>query len=82
MGQAYTEANAGEKWCPFTRVATTEEIHQGLRGVVAVNRLPSHQDPFAGSRCVGSLCSQWCWMTGSRGAERKGYCGLSGEPKT
>lgn len=81
MGQAITENDAGTKWCPQTRIHVKEEVHQGLRQVVAVNRLPKSKDPFAGARCVGSLCAHWQWLAGQRGSDKKGFCGLSGVPK-
>lgn len=82
MGHAYTEEEAGSKWCPESRVAASVEVHQGLKHAAGVNRKPGGRDPFDGSRCVGSLCAHWQFLSGTRNANKRGYCGLSGPPAT
>jgi len=80
MGQAYTEHEAPKKWCPEARVASIVEMPNKVMNAVAVNRHPERRDPYEGAHCVGSVCAHWQWMTGQRGDQRKGYCGLSGKP--
>jgi hypothetical protein len=82
MGHAYTEGEAGTKWCPEARVPVAVTVHQDLKHVTAVNRQPESRDPFAGARCVGSLCPHWQYLSGKRNTNAKGYCGLSGPPST
>jgi len=80
MGHAYTEKQAPLKWCPEARVAAIVEMSNGVMNAITVNRHHERRDPFEGAHCVASLCPHWQWVVGGRGAERKGYCGLSGKP--
>lgn len=47
-----TEDEAKKKWCPLTRVGSTET---GLGGI---NRSPIH-NVIDGSRCIGRRCMMW-----------------------
>lgn len=82
MGHAYTESEAGQKWCPEARVPVIKEVHQGLLDLTSINRHPDSREPFAGARCIGSLCPHWQFLTATRSQNPKGYCGLSGPPAT
>jgi hypothetical protein len=75
MGQAVTEHSARQNSCPEARVETASG------NVGAVNRQPGLRDPYVGAHCIGSRCMHWQWMA-SAGADKKGYCGLSGRPGT
>lgn len=82
MGQAYTEQDAPMKWCPEARVASVVEMNNGVMNGVTVNRHHGRRDPFEGAHCIGSQCAHWCWLQGQRGADKKGYCGVSQAPKS
>ncbi len=77
MGQAYSEDDAPTKWCPEARVAITVEMGNGVMNAVQVNRQPKNRDPYEGAHCVGSVCAHWEWVSGQRGKDKKGFCGLS-----
>ncbi len=82
MGQAYTERDAPDKWCSEARVASIVEMQNGVMNAATVNRHPERRDPYQGAHCVASVCAHWQWLKASgKGADRMGFCGLSGKPE-
>lgn len=82
-----TEAEAKEKWCPHVRGARIEplgHLRPDLVGVVAVvggcnaDTIGGVRVP-ASCRCIASACMQWRWHDVTKGAKRRGYCGLAGD---
>lgn len=79
-----TEAEAKERWCPFSRSATTEDA--------SINRCGTDSSQFdaniliAYTRCIASECMVWRWTIGpNRNAKETGVsdwgcCGLAGKP--
>ena len=65
-GSHMTEDSARTKWCPFSRVRTTNTVvaNKARIGV-----------PEAGTYCIASNCMAWRWTTADNG-----YCGLAGKP--
>ena len=71
------ESDAEAKWCPFSRVLSTQGVH---------NRVPrdQRQDREAvealvnAALCMGSACMAWRWVDPENSDE--GYCGLVPNP--
>jgi hypothetical protein len=70
----YTEIEAAQRWCPFTREVTP--VGNGKKDVAIGNRFLTARDDYtnpAGCRCVASHCMAWRWTSVDRGG-----CGLAG----
>lgn len=81
-----TEDEARTKWCPFTRLVTTND------GSVAVRTgAPTGYNRFSGApkqlntaaSCIASACMAWRWepvvnRAGEPSGHHKGHCGLVG----
>ena len=68
-GQAMTEDEAKQKWCPFVRVAVTRAVDQAT-GVISLTEV-GNRDMQVGAipkhaMCIGSACM--AWRCGTRGA--------------
>lgn len=71
------ESDAEAKWCPFSRVLSTQGVH---------NRVPKdpRQDADAvnaleeAALCMGGACMAWRWIDPEGSDE--GYCGLVPNP--
>lgn len=73
-----TDAEAREKWCPFSRIG---DVSQEGETAAAINRNTGHlvsrdlyfaKEPPASCRCIASDCMAW------RAFRNNGYCGLAG----
>lgn len=73
-----TEIEAAECWCPFARIAETNDEGR----IAGVNRDTSKTLSGRDPRCIGSRCMAWRWnaLASKREAEQVGYCGLAGKP--
>jgi hypothetical protein len=70
----HTEAEAAQRWCPFTREVTP--IGKSKKDAAIGNRYLTERDDFpnpAGCRCIASHCMAWRWTSVDRGR-----CGLAG----
>jgi hypothetical protein len=83
-----TEAEAKEKWCPFTRVVGPNRMAPENRislsaadhDKLSLSSHPPRKFP-AGTHCLASQCMAWRWA--SKFYEEQdalGHCGLAGEP--
>lgn len=76
-----TEQEARTKWCPMTRVLSTNWKHG-----CGFNRITDDtakiQGPATGSFCLASDCMMWRWKEKSspNDPNRRGHCGLGGKP--
>ena len=76
-----TEAQARERWCPFSRVLVCLPMNE-LGG--AVNRFDvddeAGEDWHRQTRCIANECMAWRWGNEPRlrGESYRGYCGLAG----
>ena len=76
MISAYTEEEAGKKWCPFARVVG--EVQENETG--AYNR-GAVGDISTSAHCYGSACMAWRWMKCEDDDDKQlGHCGLAGVP--
>ena len=57
---AYTEAEAKTKWCPFARMMDFEEFQQGP-AAAGVNRFYEEISNAERCRCIASTCMAWQW---------------------
>lgn len=72
----YTDAEANQKWCPFSRVMNIKGEGGGNRwdGSEGIHDVPNK------SWCLGSSCAAWRWYSNpEHGEARLGYCGLAGD---
>jgi hypothetical protein len=84
-GQAMTEKEAKQRWCPMVRIIMTPQDstwqNQGL-----TNRTAFLKDGFPNCCCIGSNCMMWRWIIlpldckEQKCKEAIGYCGLAGKP--
>lgn len=74
-----TQAEAEDKWCPFSRIAAEE------RGAPTMNRFNEVSSRIPrGAHCIGSGCMAWRWQHRDpimRDEPARGYCGLAGRPE-
>lgn len=83
-----TEDEAKQRWCPFSRVASSTGQSGGMtaESFVPVNRSVG-RGRAAEVLCLGSDCMAWRWIVedtpdgrGIRTSTTEGYCGLAGRP--
>lgn len=58
-------------------------VTQSLAERLWCHRSVGEQDKTYRSTCVGAGCMAWRWASGyvpEDGSERRGYCGLAGDP--
>lgn len=88
----HTEEEARTKWCPEVRINLFHvDTAKDLVSVSATsNRHPQHELMQLPTeyQCIAGSCMHWRWqypltvkMTEDEAKARRGYCGLSGEPR-
>lgn len=96
-GDAVTDEQSHDKWCPFARVAfvgnnvmnRVSSFHKELAQKSADNGDPRdlehYQRQERDAHCIGSRCMAWRWAgyrpVGADQDEAHGYCGLAAPPK-
>jgi hypothetical protein len=75
-----TEEEAGAMWCPHGRVLDSPTGH--IQPHNRRRKITGELDQLAPDHaCIASACSQWRWFDkANQGVNRRGYCGLAGEP--
>lgn len=83
-----TEEIARTKWCPFTRTVSVVQAgdHRSDKYLV-VNRSAfsdeitiNDETGLNPTACMASGCMAWRWFDGEGSPERRGFCGLAGQP--
>lgn len=59
-----TEKEAIEKWCPYIRFVT-------INNLKITNRHQRSHDPYHNTHCIGSKCMKWTWRDDNHDI---GYC--------
>ena len=69
IASAYSEKEAGKKFCPFVGIVNLMIVVAGL----------SKKDEYTVNvYCGAGQCMMWRWCTDNPRENRKGYCGLAG----
>ncbi len=81
-----TEQEALTKWCPFARIFPAGDFWQSSNGrdMTVLQASLAEGDLGNLSRCLGSACMAWRWISKIASQDRpgkSGYCGLAGKPK-